>query len=175
MVRFQTPEVKKLLDERERMKELKVAGRDLAILLASSLSTGNSNNGTIKSARRDSGHFLKKLPAIIPSLGIARINWQSLASSAAKALLQVLIVSSDCLNGLAEVSTAPGYVRPQFFSSNDSSDGLDIEGGRHPMLEKLRTDPFVPNSIALGGVRTYHDDDLPKLTLFRSRLIQSIR
>ncbi len=66
------------------------------------------------------------------------------------ALLRILIVGSDCLNSLAEVSTVPGYVKPQFFSGNDR---LDIEGGRHPIIEKLRTDPFVPNSIALGGVR----------------------
>ncbi|CAE6462457.1 unnamed protein product [Rhizoctonia solani] len=54
----------------------------------------------------------------------------------------------DCLSALAIVAQQPGYVKPQFFDD----DRLDIDGGRHPMVEALRVDPFVPVSCALGGI-----------------------
>ncbi|CAE7205240.1 unnamed protein product [Rhizoctonia solani] len=53
----------------------------------------------------------------------------------------------DCLSALAIVAQQPGYVKPQFFDD----DRLDVDGGRHPMVEALRVDPFVPISCALGG------------------------
>ncbi|KAF8331322.1 muts domain V-domain-containing protein [Cantharellus anzutake] len=115
-VRFQTPEVKKLLEERERMKESKVAECDRA--------------------------FRKFLEEVVTVYGVLRDCISKLATF-------------DCLNSLAEISAAPGYVKPQFFD-DDAPDGLDIEGGRHPMIEKLRMDPFVPNSIALGGAYPRH-------------------
>jgi DNA mismatch repair protein MSH3 len=48
---------------------------------------------------------------------------------------------------LAIVAQQPGYVKPQFFDD----DRLDVDSGRHPMVEALRVDPFVPISCALGG------------------------
>ncbi|KAG8691841.1 Mismatch repair protein msh3 [Ceratobasidium sp. 423] len=53
----------------------------------------------------------------------------------------------DCLSALAVVAQQPGYVKPEFFDD----DRLDVDGGRHPMVEALRVDPFVPISCALGG------------------------
>ncbi|GAB1517406.1 Mismatch repair protein msh3 [Rhizoctonia solani] len=53
----------------------------------------------------------------------------------------------DCLSALAIVAQQPGYVKPQFLDD----DRLDVDGGRHPMVEALRVDPFVPISCALGG------------------------
>ncbi|KAF8710358.1 Component of the post-replicative DNA mismatch repair system (MMR), partial [Rhizoctonia solani] len=53
----------------------------------------------------------------------------------------------DCLSALTIVAQQPGYVKPQFFDD----DRLDVDGGRHPMVEALRVDPFVPISCALGG------------------------
>ncbi|CAE6486102.1 unnamed protein product [Rhizoctonia solani] len=53
----------------------------------------------------------------------------------------------DCLSALAIVAQQPGYVKPEFFDD----DRLDVDGGRHPMVEALRVDPFVPISCALGG------------------------
>ena len=55
----------------------------------------------------------------------------------------------DCLNSLAVVASEPGYTKPEFVDD----DVLDITAGRHPMVEVLRSDPFVPNELALGGVR----------------------
>ncbi|CAE6520424.1 unnamed protein product [Rhizoctonia solani] len=50
-------------------------------------------------------------------------------------------------SSLAIVAQQSGYVKPQFFDD----DRLDVDGGRHPMVEALRVDPFVPISCTLGG------------------------
>ncbi|KDQ20147.1 hypothetical protein BOTBODRAFT_27560 [Botryobasidium botryosum FD-172 SS1] len=54
---------------------------------------------------------------------------------------------ADCLLSLAAVAVQPGYVKPEF----TEADQLDITDGRHPMSEVLRSDPFVPNTVVLGG------------------------
>lgn len=59
----------------------------------------------------------------------------------------------DCLCSLARVGVQEGYVRPEFIDSIDGEDTLVVEDGRHPMIEKLRDDPFVPNSVDMGGRR----------------------
>jgi DNA mismatch repair protein MutS len=53
----------------------------------------------------------------------------------------------DALAGLAELAATQGYCRPQI--SNNRC--LEIEAGRHPVVEQLLCDqPFVANAIALG-------------------------
>ncbi|KAG6331292.1 hypothetical protein ID866_7797 [Astraeus odoratus] len=54
---------------------------------------------------------------------------------------------ADCLCSLAQVALQDGYVRPEI----TSGDVLEVFDGRHPMVEVLRSDPFVPNSIAMSG------------------------
>lgn len=54
---------------------------------------------------------------------------------------------ADCLLSLARVALQEGYVKPQF----TNEDTLEIVDGRHPMVEALRSDPFVPNSIHMGN------------------------
>lgn len=54
---------------------------------------------------------------------------------------------ADCLLSLAHIGLQDGYVRPEL----TDEDSLDIIDGRHPMVEALRSDPFVPNSISMGG------------------------
>ena len=54
---------------------------------------------------------------------------------------------ADCLFSLAHVAMQDGYTRPEFV---DGEDVLDIVDGRHPMVEAVRPDPFVPNSIKMG-------------------------
>ncbi|KAG1782777.1 muts domain V-domain-containing protein [Suillus placidus] len=54
---------------------------------------------------------------------------------------------ADCLLSLAHVAHQQGYVRPEFIEENS----LEIVEGRHPMIEALRTDPFVPNTLYIGG------------------------
>lgn len=60
------------------------------------------------------------------------------------------IAIADCLLSLATVASQDNYSKPQFVEE----DVLDIEDGRHPMIEALRSDPFIPNSICLGGQET---------------------
>ncbi|KAF8121921.1 muts domain V-domain-containing protein [Boletus edulis] len=54
---------------------------------------------------------------------------------------------ADCLLSLAHIALQDGYVRPEL----TDEDVLDITDGRHPMVEALRSDPFVPNSLSMGG------------------------
>jgi DNA mismatch repair protein MSH3 len=51
------------------------------------------------------------------------------------------------LLSLAEVASQPGYCKPEF----EEEIGIEIEGGRHPMVEQLLLDAFVPNDIHLSG------------------------
>ena len=52
----------------------------------------------------------------------------------------------DCLLSLAAVASLPGYVKPDFV---DSGGGIEVVGARHPMVEQILVDSFVPNNIQL--------------------------
>lgn len=53
----------------------------------------------------------------------------------------------DAVMSLADRALAAGYVRPVV----DDSDALDIDDGRHPIIEQLPdAEPFVPNSTRLN-------------------------
>ena len=52
----------------------------------------------------------------------------------------------DCLSGLAEVAAAGGWVRPEIVESPS----LEITEGRHPVLDRLLKEEFVPNDTRLG-------------------------
>ncbi len=53
----------------------------------------------------------------------------------------------DTLGSLAALSIARDYVRP----SIDESGVLQIEDGRHPVVEQLVAEPFVPNDLHLDS------------------------
>lgn len=55
------------------------------------------------------------------------------------------LATLDCLLSLAEIAQQPGYVKPMFTEEA----GLHIEQGRHPMVEQLLTDAYVPNDTKL--------------------------
>ncbi|KAF8162946.1 muts domain V-domain-containing protein [Crassisporium funariophilum] len=57
------------------------------------------------------------------------------------------LAAADCLLSFAQVALQENYVRPEF----TDDDALEIVNGRHPMIEALRSDPYVPNSIQLGN------------------------
>ena len=66
----------------------------------------------------------------------------------ARALAQL-----DVYLGLAEVAFLYRYVRPTL----TEDDSLDIEGGRHPVVELLsRDEPFVPNDVHLSAQDEIH-------------------
>lgn len=64
-------------------------------------------------------------------------------------LVAAELAQIDLLLGLARLAEERGYVRPTLL---EDSDLLEIEEGRHPVLEKLLgTHQFVPNSLHIGG------------------------
>jgi len=57
------------------------------------------------------------------------------------------VAAIDCLAALAEIAVANRYARPEVYDDRD----LVIEGGRHPVVERVRQDqPFVPNDVAIA-------------------------
>ncbi|KAJ8612041.1 hypothetical protein MRB53_037684 [Persea americana] len=52
----------------------------------------------------------------------------------------------DCLLSLAEVASQPGYVKPTFTAETR----IRVKDGRHPMVEQLLLDAYVPNDISLS-------------------------
>ncbi len=53
----------------------------------------------------------------------------------------------DVVATLAEVSARHDYVKPRLHAG----DGIEYADGRHPMIERLLSEPFVSNDLALGG------------------------
>ena len=55
------------------------------------------------------------------------------------------VAELDVLNTLAQRALSLDWVAPRF----RTEPGLHIEGGRHPVIEAVQTDPFTPNDINL--------------------------
>jgi len=51
----------------------------------------------------------------------------------------------DCLLSLAAVASLPGYAKPEFVDDG----GIEVAGARHPMVEQILVDAYVPNDIQL--------------------------
>ncbi|KAF8580675.1 hypothetical protein K439DRAFT_1356338 [Ramaria rubella] len=109
VVRFRTPEVAKLLQEREQHKETLLAEADQAYKA-----------------------FLQDIASQHYALFRDVVN---------------KLATADCLMSLAIISLNGEYCKPNFV--NEVS--LSIVGGRHPIIEQMRPEPFIPNTISLGG------------------------
>ncbi|GJJ11973.1 hypothetical protein Clacol_006211 [Clathrus columnatus] len=57
------------------------------------------------------------------------------------------LATADCLMSLAIVSLDNDFCKPEFVEGNL----ISIKEGCHPIIAHVRTEPFVPNSIDLGG------------------------
>ena len=55
------------------------------------------------------------------------------------------VAEIDVLVNLAERAVSLGYQRPELIDTP----GFTVEGGRHPVIEVVRDDPFVPNDLVL--------------------------
>lgn len=55
------------------------------------------------------------------------------------------LATLDCLLSLAAIAQQPGYVKPEY----TDHPCLHVEQGRHPMVERLLTDAYVPNDTTL--------------------------
>ncbi|CRG91250.1 hypothetical protein PISL3812_08298 [Talaromyces islandicus] len=106
--RFHTPEVVKLLKQRDQHKEALAAACDKA--------------------------FMDLLADISEKYQSFRDCIQALA------LL-------DCLCSLAAIAKQPGYTKPEF--TDDTC--IVVEKGRHPMVEQLLLESYVPNDTALNA------------------------
>ena len=109
--RFHTPEVVRLIRERDQHKEALAAACDAA--------------------------FSALLADISSKYQMFRDCVQAMATL-------------DCLLSLATVAMQPGYVKPQYTDEVC----ISVEQGRHPMVEQLLLDTYVPNDIDLASDRT---------------------
>jgi DNA mismatch repair protein MSH3 len=55
------------------------------------------------------------------------------------------LATLDCLLSLAAVASLPGYVKPEFVDEG----GIEVVAARHPMVEQILVDSYVPNDINL--------------------------
>lgn len=106
--RYHTPEVVRLIRERDQHKEALAASCDKA--------------------------FAELLSEISS-------NYQSLRDC-----IQAL-ATLDCLVSLAAVASQPGYVKPEYTDEIR----ISVEQGRHPMVEQLLLDAYVPNATDLSS------------------------
>ena len=74
--------------------------------------------------------------AIIPHLGELQ-------------LAAMVLAELDVLTNLAERAQTLNYVRPTFSPQR----GVQIKGGRHPVVEQMISDPFIANPVYLNAQR----------------------
>ena len=60
------------------------------------------------------------------------------------------LATLDCLLSLATIAEQPGYVKPEYTDEIQ----IIVEQGRHPMVEQLLLDTYVPNDIDLASDAT---------------------
>ncbi|KAI5299529.1 Mismatch repair protein msh3, partial [Ascosphaera atra] len=60
------------------------------------------------------------------------------------------LATLDALLSLADIAAQPGYVKPSY--TDDTR--IKVEQGRHPMVEQLLLDSYVPNDIDLSHEQT---------------------
>jgi DNA mismatch repair protein MSH3 len=106
-LRFHTPEVKRMLQERDQYKESLAAACEKAYIT-----------------------LLEEISS----------KYQQLRDCVAS------LATLDALLSLATLANQAGYVKPTFTDAIE----LNITGGRHPMVEQLLLDNYVPNDLALS-------------------------
>ncbi|VVA92621.1 unnamed protein product [Arabis nemorensis] len=90
---------------------------------------------------------------------VNRASWDSFLKSFGRyyttfqAAVQAL-AALDCLHSLATLSRNKNYVRPVFVDDCDPVE-INIQSGRHPVLETLLQDNFVPNDTSLHAEGEY--------------------
>ncbi|GLA06377.1 mismatch repair protein msh3 [Aspergillus niger] len=60
------------------------------------------------------------------------------------------LATLDCLIALATIASQPGYVKPEYTDHTC----IQVDQGRHPMVEQLLLDSYVPNDIDLDSDKT---------------------
>ena len=88
------------------------------------------------------------------SLALEKLLWEKLIDELTPyvALLQkagAALATFDVLSNLAQRAETLGWQRPIL----DDRPGIDIEAGRHPVVESMSREPFVPNDLVLDPSR----------------------
>ncbi|KAL2857854.1 muts domain V-domain-containing protein [Aspergillus pseudoustus] len=110
--RFHTPQVIRLIRQRDQHREALAAACDKAFL-----------------------SFQAE---------IAAANYQTLRDCVQS------LATLDCLISLATIANQPGYVKPEYTEETC----IHVQQGRHPMVEQLLLDSYVPNDIDLRSDKT---------------------
>ncbi|WVZ87744.1 hypothetical protein U9M48_034336 [Paspalum notatum var. saurae] len=120
-------------------------------------------NSTKKTIRYHTPEILKNLDHLVlakEELAVrCRSTWHKFLTDFGKyyAQFQAVVESLaalDCLYSLAVLAKQNNYVRPIFVHDNEPSQ-IHIKGGRHPVLESLLGDNFVPNDTELHADGEY--------------------
>ncbi|CAO2044280.1 unnamed protein product [Urochloa humidicola] len=120
-------------------------------------------NSTKKTIRYHTPEILKNLDKLLLAKEelavICRSTWHRFLTDFGKYYAQFQAVveslaSLDCLYSLAVVAKQNNYVRPIFVLESEPSQ-INIKGGRHPVLESLLGDNFVPNDTELHAEGEY--------------------
>ncbi len=80
---------------------------------------------------------------LLDKLGLSLISLQNCAQG---------LSELDVLHNLAERADLLNYVRPKLVKETK----INIENGRHPVIEKVQQDPFTPNNISLSAQQHLH-------------------
>ncbi|KAJ1273530.1 hypothetical protein BS78_06G288000 [Paspalum vaginatum] len=120
-------------------------------------------NSTKKTIRYHTPEILKNLDHLLlakEELAVrCRSTWHKFLTDFGKyhAQFQAVVESLaalDCLYSLAVLAKQNNYVRPIFVDDNEPSQ-IHIKDGRHPVLESLLGDNFVPNDTELHADGEY--------------------
>ncbi|PIP16740.1 MAG: hypothetical protein COX46_00355, partial [bacterium (Candidatus Ratteibacteria) CG23_combo_of_CG06-09_8_20_14_all_48_7] len=60
-------------------------------------------------------------------------------------ILSTRIAEIDVMYSLSQIALQPGYVLPEITEGKE----LIIKDGRHPVVEKVSLEPFIPNDALL--------------------------
>ncbi|KAL1555083.1 Mismatch repair protein msh3 [Salvia divinorum] len=120
----------------------------------------NSTKKTIRYHPPDVLSALDQLTLANEELSIVcRATWEGFLKtfggcySEFQAVVQAL-ATLDCLNSLAMLSRNKNYVRPVFVSDEEPNQ-IIINNGRHPVMESILQDTFVPNDTNLHADGQY--------------------
>ncbi|SMQ64721.1 DNA mismatch repair protein MutS [Pseudidiomarina planktonica] len=90
------------------------------------------------------------------SKALAREKWlyEELLSLLQPHVAELLTMASalaqlDVLAGFADTAEQHNYIQPELMSTR----GINLRDARHPVLEQLQDDPFIPNSVSLNAKR----------------------
>lgn len=77
----------------------------------------------------------------------AELRQQLLNNASIMQQIATIISQVDCIYSLAEVANKNNYVMPTLTNNND----INIVNGRHPVVEKINKQDFIPNNCLLNN------------------------